>query len=364
MKITLVISTLSSGGAERVMSIIANYWAERGHEITLITIDSENSDFYSLDKRIHRIALGLKEDSPTKWSAIAKNAKRLKRLREEIKRTKPDVVISFIDRLNVLTLIATRGLSVPIVVSEHIDPRQLPPLGVWKPLRRLSYLWASSVVVLTAELKEVVSQFVSPKKIYVVPNPAIIDTSEPNTVMSLKVPSPYIVAMGRLNKQKGFDLLLNAFSLCKNKNLSLVILGEGSERDNLETMIEKMGIKDRVLLPGRVLQPKDILSKAEIFVLSSRFEGFPMALVEAMSCGLPVISFNCPTGPSDIIRDGVDGLLLPAGNVEALAKAIDSLSTNENEKQRLASRAIEVTDRFSLESVMKKWEEILNKISA
>jgi len=363
MRITLVIFSLSSGGAERVMSIIANYWAEHGEAITLITIDSMENDFYPLDDRIKRVALNLKEESKTFAGAVKNNFIRLKRLRAAIKKSNPEVVLSFIDRMSVVTLIATRGLSIPIVVSEHIDPRQLPPGGIWNTLRRWTYSWASAVVVLTAELRDVLAEFVDVSRLHVIPNPALPVKENTDLSIPFDLPSPFVVAMGRLRPQKGFDYLLDAFARTVDSSWSLVILGEGAERERLEAQIEKLGLKSRVFLPGTVDEPKAVLQKAELFVLSSRFEGFPMVVLEAMSCGLPVICFDCPTGPSDIISDGNDGVLVPLGDVDALAVAMDRLMENKNERKRLASSAPKVVDRFSIQKIMEKWDELLKDVA-
>ena len=363
MRVTLVISSLYSGGAERVMSIMANYWAKRRDDVTLITIDSLENQFYELDACIQRVALDLRKTSPTFLAAVNNNFIRLKRLREAIKRSEPEVVISFIDRTNVLALVSTRGLSAPVVVSEHIDPRQLPPGGVWNSLRRWTYRWASAVVVLTSELKDVAAEFLPPNKIHVIPNPALPIKSSAQSAAPLEWPSPFLVAMGRLKPQKGFDLLLEAFARCKNKTWPLVILGDGPERERLASLSMSLGLDSRVYFPGRISDPASILSQAGIFVLSSRFEGFPMAILESMSCGLPVISFDCPTGPGDIISDGIDGVLVKNGDIPALAAAMDLLMEDENLRLVMGKRAKDVVDKFSIEKVMGQWDGLLTAVT-
>jgi glycosyltransferase involved in cell wall biosynthesis len=169
--------------------------------------------------------------------------------------------------------------------------------------------------------------------------------------------------MGRLNPQKGFDLLLQAFARCAEKHAdwSLMILGEGDERPRLEAMASDLGIKDRVTMPGLVKDPLRILRGTDLFVLSSRYEGFPMALVEAMACKLPVISTDCPSGPRDIVRDGVNAILVPPNDVNALAGAMDRLMANQAERQRLGANAVQVIERFSVEKVMNIWDNLLSR---
>jgi len=361
MKITLVIFGLSSGGAERVMAIMANYWAERGKDITLITLRSKESDFYPLDQRIKRVALDLYSNEPV--FSFKRIFYRLSLLRKAIKESNPDVVISFMTRMNATVLFATIGLSIPVVVSEHIDHRQLPLGFIWNILRKFSYLWANAVVVLTDELRDVASKFVSEKRLHVIPNPAIpVPEDDEEMKPPFDLPSPFIVSMGRLNEQKGFDLLLDAFSRVNNEDWSLIILGEGEEREALESMSEQYGLSSRVYLPGRVNVPSAILRKAELFVLSSRYEGFPMVILEALSCGLPVLSFDCPTGPNVIIRDGIDGVLVPARDVEALSIEMNRLMKDENARNRLAENASSVVERFSTDRIMSLWESLLDEV--
>jgi len=363
MKITLVIPSMGCGGAERVMSIIANYWASRGEDTVLITFYSADSDFYTLDPRVKRVSLGFKyKKSLTTLAAIKNNYIRIRSLRKAIKETRPEVVLSFMDTMNVTTLIATLGLSLPIIISDRIDPRELPPNGMWKLLRRWTYSWASAVVILTEELRSVLGELVSNDRLHVVPNPALPVPENLDAKSPFDLPLPFVVAMGRLCPQKGFDLLLDAFARCKQVSWSLVILGEGPEREHLESLTKQLGLGSRVHLPGNISEPSVILHRSGLFVLSSRFEGFPNALVEAMCCGLPVVSFDCPTGPHDIIRDGHDGILVSLGDVDALATEMDRLMGDEKERKRLGDQARNVTEKFSTEEVIKKWDRVIDGV--
>ena len=362
MRLTLVIHSLSSGGAERVMSIMANYWAVKGWNITLLTlVDSTIPPFYALDSRVIHISLGIASNSLNPIIGVWKNLLRIQILSHAISASKPDAVISFLDTTNILTLLATRTLNIPVVVSERNEPGKYHG-KLWEQLRQWTYPLADLIVVQTERAtKHFSSQLKA--RVYVIPNPVLLPT-EINNVLQNILGRPSLIAIGRLEYQKGFDLLLKAFEKLKDSyaDWTLTILGEGRFRSELESLRNQLGLSDRVHLPGQVKNPYEFLKQADLFVMSSRFEGFPNALCEAMASGLPVISTDCPCGPREIICDGVDGILVPSEDVSALATAIANLMSDKEKRKRLAERASEVTERFSLEKVMEIWETVINEV--
>jgi len=367
MNITLVISSLGCGGAERVLSTMANYWAEE-KQVTLITIGMSGRDFFPLDSQIRRVGLNLLYPSNTLQAVFKNNMLRVFKLRRAIKDSSPDVVICFQDRTNVLTILATIGLSVPLIVSERtITHHHMIGLS-WDRLRRWIYHRAYAVVVQTNKVKEIVSEYVPRDQIIVIPNPVKISADKINSVKqeytqsSFNLRTPFVVAMGRLAVVKGFDLLLEAFAKNQHRNWFLVIIGDGPERGHLESMANQLEIDDRVQFLGQVATPSNILSKAALFVLSSRYEGFPNALLEAMSIGLPVISFDCPVGPGEIIENGVNGVLVPPEKAKELASAMDNLMSNESERRRLGAQAKKIGETYSIDAVMNQWDNILKPV--
>jgi glycosyltransferase involved in cell wall biosynthesis len=363
MRITLVISSLAVGGAERVMSIIANHWGRHGHDVTLLTFDSGSEPpAYALDPRIQHVALGLAGNSPHAPAAVWNNLRRVFKLRSAIRKSEPDCVISFLDQTNVLTLLATAGCGFPVVVSEHVDPHSHPLGRPWRWLRNFLYERADAVHVLTGVM---LSRFPPSVRARgrVIPNPVLLCEPVADERPGEPVGRP-ILSVGRLTRQKGFDILLAAFVEVSRRHAScnLTILGDGPLRQELEALRDRLGIADRVELPGQVNNIASYLRRAELFVMASRYEGFPMALCEAMACGLPVISTDCPSGPREIIRDGVDGILVRNGDVEALARAIDRLMSDEEERKRLGAEAVMVTERFGVQRVMGMWEDLLDEV--
>jgi GalNAc-alpha-(1->4)-GalNAc-alpha-(1->3)-diNAcBac-PP-undecaprenol alpha-1,4-N-acetyl-D-galactosaminyltransferase len=360
VRIAFVISSLGSGGAERVMSAMANYWAEKGEDITLITLGLQSSDWYKLHPRVKRVGLGVLSLSNHIGQAIRHNVRTVLCLRQALRRAHPDMVISFIDTTNTLTLMASRGLGVPVIISERNDPQQRSIGLAWSGLRSLFYRHADAVVVQTCVVRDWALRFQGIKAIYVIPNPVSPTVNGSAQVSNCHGPGHTIVSMGRLVRLKGFDLLIEAFGRCaaKHPDWSLVILGEGPERANLQTVAADLGIADRVSLAGQCQEPATILKGADLFVLSSRTEGFPNALLEAMACQLPVVSTDCSSGgPRDIIRDGVDGVLVPPDDVAALAGAMDRLMADSDERRRLGRGALNVIERFSMEKIMTMWDK-------
>ena len=173
-----------------------------------------------------------------------------------------------------------------------------------------------------------------------------------------------ILASGRLHKVKQFDLLIYAFSQIKDEfpDWDLIILGDGEERDFLKKIIQELSISDRVFFPGRVGNISEWYKRADLFVLSSKVEGFPNVLLEAMSYGVPSVSFDCDTGPRDIIEDGVNGILVnPAENEAGLGKALKKMVSNNNFRSSVAKKAVLVRDRFSINKIMSEWDDALDQ---
>jgi GalNAc-alpha-(1->4)-GalNAc-alpha-(1->3)-diNAcBac-PP-undecaprenol alpha-1,4-N-acetyl-D-galactosaminyltransferase len=369
MRLALVISQLGAGGAERVMSALANHWAEQGHEISLITLSSDTEDFYAISSNVRRLGLDLMGPSAGYLQAIWRNVVRLRSLRKSILGVRPDCVVSFTDKTNVLVLLAMSGSSVPVVVSERVDPRQYPIGRIWSCLRKLLYRRASGLVVQTEELRVWAESHVPGGRVHVVPNPVRNwpqNLSQGGDALECPVPAPYVLAMGRLTHQKGFDLLIEAFAEVVLRrgargSWSLAILGEGEWRGKLDDLVSRVGLSGRVRLPGVVRDPERWLQHAGLFVLSSRYEGYPNALLEAMASGVACVSYACSTGPSEILSDGVDGRLVrPVGSVAQLADAMAELMDDPDARQRLALAARQTAEGFAIQRVGDRWLSVLS----
>ena len=355
VRLTAVMDSLGAGGAERIMAILTEAWAARGWEVELLlTAPDPPKEFVSVDPSVKVRRLGLSRPSRGLLEAIRGNVRRILALRRAIRASRPDVVLSFLVETSVATILASRGLQVPVIVEEHIHSGWPPLKRRWQLLRLLTYPLASSVVALTPSALSALG-FARGRRGRVIPNPVMpppvgsVDPKDP----------PVIVAIGRLVPQKGFDMLLDAFARVadRHSDWNLEIWGEGPDLEALERRRDHLGLTSRVRFPGRTGEPYDVLRGASMFVMSSRREGFPTVLGEAMACGIPVVSFDCPSGPRELIRDGTDGILIAPDDVEALAVGIERLIRDPELARRLASRAPEVVDRFSLDRVLALWDE-------
>lgn len=355
MRVTMVNSSLGSGGGERVMVTMANAWAGRGWSVEIVTL-ADAPSFYPLDPRVRHSRLGLRGASGTPVRAVAANARRLVRLRGAIRASRPEAVVSFLTASNVQTLLATRGLGAPVVVEEHSDPTIEAVHPAWRGLRRATYPLAARVLVLSEVARDHFPPAIR-RGIEIMPNPIAVEP--PGEVV--RGDRRQLVSMGRFTEEKGFDTLLDAFAALAPgfPDWDLVIWGDGPLRPALEARRDRLGLGGRARLPGRTTAPHDRLREADLYALPSRREGFPMALGEAMGCGLPAVAFDLPSGPKALIRDGVDGLLVRNGDTAALVEGLGSVMRDDALRARMAARAPEVLARYGVEAVMARWDELL-----
>jgi GalNAc-alpha-(1->4)-GalNAc-alpha-(1->3)-diNAcBac-PP-undecaprenol alpha-1,4-N-acetyl-D-galactosaminyltransferase len=362
MRITLVIHALSGGGAERVVSLLANYWATHGSTVSLIALSEPDRPIaYEIHPSVYLQQIGVIGDSPKPIDLLLTGMQRIQTVRRSILQSQPDIIISFMGTVNVIVLTACVGLKIPIVVSEHIYPAFEDANKIWQFLMKQVYRWADTITVLTQSALPFYPAH-SGYRTVVMPNPILPPSVSPESDQTRLLPSNSIVAIGRLHPQKGFDLLIQAFAQVRvqHPNWQLTILGEGHERDHLEQLRSQLSLTDSVHLPGRVTEVNDYLKQADLFVMPSRFEGFPMALCEAMAIGTPVLSTDCLSGPREIIADGVDGKLVPPDDIQALAQAISALINNPEQRSTFSKNSPTILDRFGIDRVMAQWDTLLN----
>jgi glycosyltransferase involved in cell wall biosynthesis len=348
MRLCMVAASLAGGGAERALLDTAALLAARGHHVTVLTFESETSDAYPVPPYLSRVTLGVPGQSGNRLRGIPNNIRRIASLRAEVRRLRPDVVVSYLTRTNIICLLALLGTGRPVVATEHnvATLNDAPMQAVWRTLRWFLYPRMAQVVVVSKVL---------PKS----------RGSEPETFRFLSDDVCYIVGMGRLEPEKGFDRLIKAFHLVEKDcpGWKLLIVGEGSRRTELARLVASLGLEGRVELPGRVSNPRTLFRQCNLFCLSSESEGFGLVLVEAMSSGLPVLSFDCDFGPREIITSGVSGMLVPPGDVAALGKAIVSLVKDDSLRVRLARGGLESVRRFAPDEILNRWEALFRRVA-
>jgi len=358
VSIALIISSMGPGGAEKVLATMANYWACRDKDIHILSFSGpDEQSFYSLAPGVHYSGLNLLSASRSFASALYGNIKRVVRLRRELRCIKPVAVVSFMTETNVVSVIAATGLRLPVVVTEHTDPFTNPISRIWRLLSKLMYRRARFIVVLSSYAAE---YFHNARNVRIIPNPVPPCNDAGRNLPSVPR-SRIILAVGRLGPEKCHNLLIEAFARLGDvlSGWHLRILGEGLERSALANLAVQLHVADRVDMPGTVTDPREEMRNAGIFVLSSRIEGFPMSLCEAMACGAPVIATEYNKGIYDIIQHEENGIVIPKEDVEAMTQAIDRLASNKTLRDNLGSHAASVAERFETNRIMARWDEII-----
>lgn len=355
MKIALVISSLGAGGAERVIITLANHWAACGWSVTLMTFEPPGSrPYYDVDRRVTLRQLDVIA-SERRLRAVWRSLRRILVLRRALRAIRPDVVISFLAKINVTTVLATRGLDLGVVVSERNNPERQAVSPVWEWLRHRLYGVADRIVTPSEGVLRSLPAAVRARG-QVIPNPVDLPPPPPRSGDSRT-----LVAVGRLVDQKGFDLLLPAFAgvAADHPDWNLVIWGEGDERARLEALRDRLGLAERVRMPGLTRHPGQWVEGAAMFVLSSRFESFGNVVTEAMAAGLPSVIADCPWGPGEIVRHDVDAWLVPAEDIGALAQGLGTLMADAQLRERLGAAAQQNVRRFARETVMAMWDDLV-----
>jgi GalNAc-alpha-(1->4)-GalNAc-alpha-(1->3)-diNAcBac-PP-undecaprenol alpha-1,4-N-acetyl-D-galactosaminyltransferase len=363
MRIALINPVLSHGGAGRAMVHMANHWAMEGHTVFLFSFEpAQRRSFYPLHPNVALENLALEQVSTNLLASLRNNLRRFARIRQALREVAPDAAVSFIDTGNIRVILALLLSSIPLVVSERVHPAHERIAWPWRLLRRLAYPLARAVVVQTADIAHYVNRW-GLRHVQVIPNPVVALRVEGGAP---QIPRPYILAMGRLQPQKSFDRLLHAFAkvAAGHPAWSLAIAGDGPLFDALTRQAQTLGLSSRIHLLGQQADVGGLLARADLFALSSTYEGFPNALCEAMAAGVASIATDCPSGPADIITHDQNGLLVDNANTAALAAGLDRLMSDPGLRQRLGSAATEVAETFSLARVMDQWDQLLAKITA
>lgn len=356
---------LTAGGSEHVVTFNANRLAAHGYDVTIASCEGEGSTpYYPCDAGVEICYLGIpvgRAKSGGRLRGLRHVLDRARALRRLLRDRRPDLVISFLTRTNVIAVLAAAGLGIPVIVSERNNPQRQAVGRVWQVLRQLTYARAYGLITMTQGALAWFPPALR-KRGWVIPNMADWQQYKPLHAN----PSPVFVAVGRLTEQKGFDLLLTAFAAvaARHPEWRLRIWGEGPQRPLLERQIAELGLTGRVELPGITPDPGRWIETADAFVLSSRYEGWGLVLGEAMAAGLPCVAFDCPFGPADMITDNVDGLLVPDGDTRALSQALSRIMGDTRLRASLGSSAAHAACRFAPDRIAERWESLIGSVLA
>lgn len=350
-KICFISPSLSQGGLENAVVVVANEFADLGYEVSIICIYN-NPIFYKLRNSVNIISPIY---SRKQYLSMFYYLKSIVFVRNEVSKIKPNVIISYGDYINFISIIATRFLRIPVFISDRSSPNKKFPFAV-DFLRRRTYGQSDGIIAQTERAKiQKIKMLSGYKNIEVIPNPLrkivnYADIEKENIIL----------AVGRHYDVKGLDRLLRAYAQVKTSNWKIVIAGSaGPQTEDLKTLAAELNLSNDVEFLGAVKEIDKIFAKSKIYVLPSRSEGFPNALIEAMAHGLPCVAFDVVAGPAEIINNGINGILIPDGDITAMAHAIKLLMENKDLRNSVGKEALRVNEELSVTTITRKFLEFL-----
>ncbi len=394
--VILVCNSLDAGGIERVVSTLANEWSRRGRKVSVVMLHDRRR-FFALDPSVHHVII---DRARLTW--VAEALKKLKSRIAELKVARPwlialfgwplyhlfaarfytfnfrlfieyeswalrralkliesPVVVSFGTAINIITLRACEGMGRRVIISERNDPRRLARFGLWDLMWRKHYRSADLVTANTRGALLDMGGYVEPEKLAFVPNPLVFENGNGNGAGVSS--TPFLLTVGRLVWDKAHDVLLDAFALVGDEmgEWRLVVVGDGRMREALKSQATNLGISKRVDWHGLVREPHVLYGSASIFAMPSRVEGMPNALLEAMSCGLPVVVSDGAPGPLELVENEVTGLVVPVNDAGALAAALRRLADDPQLCSRLGNAARERVAEYELPRAIAQWESVI-----
>ncbi len=355
MKLVFITPGMTFGGAERVISILANIWCDMGHEVSIFITATDRPPVYKLNDKINvEHYSNFNENGVSYFKLISS-------IRSFVNKEKPDCVISFINDVCAYTIIALMGKNIPIIYSERNDPNKTNQRKVDKIFRKIVEFGATYIVFQTEGAKQCYSKKVQRK------SSIILNPVELNRIPNRKkedIDYSEIVTVARLEPQKNQELLIDAFNLVSKKHQDAVlkIYGEGSLKNKLQNIIDELGLKDKVLLMGAKQDVLEWIKGSYCFVLTSDFEGLPNSLIEAMCMGIPCISTDCSPGGARQLLGDDRGLIVPCGDKERLAEAINMYLENKDIAMRYGEEAYKLRDEIESHTVAKEWINLIEKL--
>jgi GalNAc-alpha-(1->4)-GalNAc-alpha-(1->3)-diNAcBac-PP-undecaprenol alpha-1,4-N-acetyl-D-galactosaminyltransferase len=365
MKIVFLTSSLGAGGAERVAATLCNAWSARGDAVSLIsTFSGGGQPFYELAEPVELLSLA--DFAPSAAKTPAGYFRRARALRRLVKQRRPDVIVSFLSNVNIAAVVTLRSLRIPLIVCERTDPSGG---ALSLPIRagcRLTYRFADALAVQTGTVAAAAaSRYPGLRQVVAIPNP--LPPGLPAHARRMHRERKVLLSLGRLSAEKQVGKLIRVFAALAGAyaDWDLHIYGDGPLKAELNAQVALAGLSGRIVLHGVTAQPWAAMAAADAFAMTSRYEGFPNAMLEAMGVGLPCIAFDCPSGPRELSGEGGDAILVPLDDERALGAALAEVMANETLRQTLGARAREgALRRFGLAAVLERWDCLFDRLGA
>lgn len=358
--IALYISSMRKGGAERVIANLAQYLDEKGYHVVLVTTHKAEIE-YEVPETVKRI-LSEPDECELQGGRIRNFLTRFRKLRRIWKEEKPDVIVSFIGKNNIMAILTSLGMGIPVAVSVRGEPGEEYYNGLLRFLARNLFRLADGVILQTKRCMEFFPKGVR-KKAIILKNPVNpVFFREPYRGEREKT----IVAVGRVDENKNHEMLIRAFAGIADEfpEYRLIIYGDGDKRSDLLKLTRELKLEDRISLPGNIDNVADAIYKTRVFVLSSNTEGMPNTLIEAMISGLTVVSTDCPCGgPAELIVHGVNGLLSPVKDVNAMKENLQYVLNDLHRADEMAHEASKTSDIYDVNKVYLEWEKYLKNLT-
>lgn len=350
MKIIFCLASLGSGGAERVVSLLADKMAEQGHQIQILCLKF-NDVYYQTSEKIKVVLVK---------QHIRNNVSELFWLRRYVKKENPDVVIAFTEGVYCFTICALLGSGIPIIASERLDPAAMS--ATRKILKRIFLPYVDWLVVQTKKIKEYFPPKIQ-RKTSIIYNPVNEEVFNTPSNISCLQKENRIISVARLYPQKNQQMMIRAFAHIADQypDWKLVIFGEGPLREELESLVESLGMKDRVLLPGRTEHVIDELRKSKIFCLSSDYEGMSNSMIEAICVGLPIVSTNV-SGTNEFVHNNINGFVVDVNDIDSLSSKLSFLIRSENQRNIMADNNKKMASSFCMASILNNWYNVINHV--
>ena len=358
-KVLFIINDLRMGGAQKVLTTIMNELVRLDYRVVLITNLPETTDFFTVNN-IARYSTGLYGPSTNIVQAISRNLKRILKIRQVIREENPDCVFSFLTETNILTVLASVHTDTRVIISERSDPEKDRKAGIWELLRKLTYRRATLITSNSRATLKYFGNMVKSEKLVHLPNP-IDGCDELEPARGTPETAITILFVGRLNYVKGLDLLIDAVAEIEpgSRTYKVLVAGDGPEKESLAQRTIEKNIDQYFEWLGKQNELTSIYRKASFLVLPSRREGVPNAMLEAMSCELPVIASDASPGPLEYVVNDQTGLVFKSESIGSLSSAIEKMMSDDGVRNRMGKNAKEKVRPFLVANVLPVWEQAI-----